>query len=159
MPLSDVRSRIQSLNGRGCQACHPGRKDPVRVGQSLSLAGPVCLRGRAPLEKALQACYLEDSVFFKTKSIETSWGDRVLEALGFGEKLTSDLFFLLYTHLPERKPTVTWCHLEPQRLAPTPHLPNPRPDPSHLWKPPFAAPAGKPSPARNFVLRSLRGHT
>ena len=49
------------LKGRGCQACHPGRKDPVRVGQPLSLAGPVCLRGRAPLEKALQACYLEDS--------------------------------------------------------------------------------------------------
>lgn len=120
------------------------------MGQSLSLAGPVCLRGRAPLEKALQACYLEDSVFFKTKSIKTSWGDRVLGALGFPP----------LSPPPQEE---AHCHLVSSGAlafsAPPPHLPTPRPDPSHLWKPPFAAPAGKPSPARNFVLRSLRGHT
>lgn len=49
----------------------------------------------------------------------------MLGALGFVEKLSSDLFFLLHPHFPERNPTVTWCPLEPQRLALAPTSPTP----------------------------------
>lgn len=47
--------------------------------------------------------------------------------------------------LPREEPH---CHLVSSgapAFSARPHLPNTRPDPSHLRKPPFAAPAGKPS--------------
>lgn len=163
LPFAPVRCKKQNPEPKRqrMSGLPPRQEGPSQGGTVLVPGGP-CVSPRQGTSGKGPASLLPGRLrvtFLKQRALKTSWGDRVLGALGFGEKLSSDLFFLLHPHLPERNPTVTWCPLEPQRLALAPTSPTPGQTPpisgslpsqpllvSRLWLAPLSSGASEATP-------------